>query len=270
MSLEIPLAFMASLTVGLEPGALLTTLAIMAVAGYLHTVSGFGLGMIVMGAAGGFGVASVPVLAAVVSLVTLVNSAVALPGGWHDLGWRRVTALTVGIVPFIMVGVWALSWLSATFTVLLTLLLGTLVLYGGISIGLHPRPRHQVSASWTFAVSGALTGLCGGLFGVPGPPVIYHCYRQPLPMDTIRLLLILCFGITSGVRTLFVASQGNLTMDVWGLALWSMPVVALVTWLGRRYPPPCSAKVMRQAAMLTLIGLGAAIMLKSILSLVAR
>ncbi len=40
------------------------TLAIMAVAGYLHTVSGFGLGMIVMGAAGGLGVASIPVLAA--------------------------------------------------------------------------------------------------------------------------------------------------------------------------------------------------------------
>lgn len=44
MSVELPLAFMSSLTVGLEPGALLMMLAIMAVAGYLHTVSGFGLG----------------------------------------------------------------------------------------------------------------------------------------------------------------------------------------------------------------------------------
>lgn len=250
----------------IEPGALLGTLAIMGVAGYLHTVSGFGLGMIVMGAAGGLGVASVPVLAAVVSLVTLVNSAVALPGGWRGLGARRVMALTVGIVPSIVVGVWVLSWLSASFAALLTLLLGALVLYGGISIGLRPRPCQQESASWTFAVSGALTGLCGGLFGVPGPPVIYHCYRQPLPLETIRLLLILCFAITSGVRTLFVASQGGLTAEVWELALWSMPMVGLATWLGRRYPPPCSAGVMRRLAMMTLIGLGTVLLLGGVLS----
>nr|WP_280140218.1 TSUP family transporter [Halomonas arcis] len=239
----------------------------MGVAGYVHTVSGFGLGMIVMGAAGGLGVASVPVLAAVVSLVTLVNSAVALPGRWRGLGTQRIMALAVGIVPSIMVGVWLLSWLDATLTVLLTLLLGALVLSGGISIGLRPRPLRAESPSWTFAVSGFLTGLCGGLFGVPGPPVIYHCYRQPLPLETIRLLLILCFAITSGVRTIYVGSQGGLTGDVWQLALWSMPVVGGATWLGRCFPPPCSAALMRRLAMLTLIGLGAAILLKGVLLL---
>lgn len=251
------------LTAGLEPGALITLLIIMAVAGYLHTVSGFGLGMIVIGAAGGFGVAPVPILAILVSLVTLVNSAVALPGGWSGLGRRRVLALTLGIVPSIVAGVWLLSWLSSTDTLLLTLLLGALVLYGGISIGVNPRPLKQPSPAWTFAVSGTFSGLCGGLFGVAGPPVIYHCYRQPLPMQTIRQLLILCFAITSGVRTLFVASQGGLTAEVWAIALWSMPVVAVATWVGRRYPVPVSPRMMRRVAMLALIGLGMSIMIKS-------
>lgn len=243
----------------MEIPALLVVLAIMAVAGYLHTVSGFGLGMIVMGAAGGMGMASVPVLAAVVSLVTLVNSAVALPGKWRGLGTGRVIALGLGIVPSIALGVWLLAWLDREWQQVMTLLLGVLVLYGGLSIAMKPRPRVEVSPSWTFAVSGVFTGLCGGLFGVPGPPVIYHCYRQPLSLDTIRRLLILCFALTSGMRTLFVGIQGGLTADVWGLALWAMPVVGVATWLGRRYPPPCSAAAMRRVAMLTLVGLGISI-----------
>lgn len=251
----------------MEIGALLATLIIMGVAGYLHTVSGFGLGLIVMGAAGGLGVASVPVLAAVVSLVTLVNSAIALPGRCHGLGKLRIIALAVGILPAIVLGVWLLSWLNNTLTVLLTLLLGALVLSGGISIGLQPRPLKTESPPWTYAVSGALTGLCGGLFGVPGPPAIYHCYRQPLPLETIRLLLILCFAMTSGVRTLYVASQGGLTIDVWELALWAMPVVGGATWLGHHYPPPFSLRKMRRLAMLALIILGASILLKGILLL---
>lgn len=241
----------------------------MAIAGYLHTVAGFGLGMVIMGAAGGLGVASLPVLAAVVSLVTLANSAIALPGGWRGLGKHRVIALAVGIVPSIILGVWLLRWMSASSTALLTLLLGALVLYGGVNVGLRPRPRQQESPSWSYAFIGLLTGLCGGLFGVPGPPAIYHCYRQPLPLEMIRLLLILCFAITSGMRTLFVATQGGLTADVWELALWSMPVVGGATWLGRRYPPACSVSMMRLLAMLTLIGLGLAILFKGLLSLVS-
>ncbi|WP_206022584.1 TSUP family transporter [Billgrantia bachuensis] len=258
---------MISTTLTMESGALLGTLAVMAVAGYLHTVAGFGLGMIVMGAAGGIGVASLPVLAAVVSLLTLANSAIALPGGWRGLGKHRVIALAMGIVPSIMLGVWLLAWLSASSMALLTLLLGALVLYGGVSVGLRPRPRLQESPSWSYAVSGVLTGLCGGLFGVPGPPAIYHCYRQPLPLETIRLLLILCFAITSGMRTLFVATQGGLTADVWELAIWAIPVVGAATWLGRRYPPACSAEKMRRVAMLALIALGMFILIKGLLSL---
>jgi hypothetical protein len=97
---------MTSLTAGLEPWALLMILSIMAVAGYLHTVSGFGLGMIVMGAAGGLGVASVPVLAAVVSLVTLVNSAVALPGASQGGLIAEVWGLAFWSMPVVGFATW--------------------------------------------------------------------------------------------------------------------------------------------------------------------
>lgn len=60
-------------------------IAIAAVAGYFQTVTGFGLGMIVIGATSGLNVAPVASVAAVVSLMMLANSAVALPGKLRHL-----------------------------------------------------------------------------------------------------------------------------------------------------------------------------------------
>ncbi len=56
---------------------------------YFQTVTGFGMGLIVMGLAGGLAVAPLPIVAAVVSLMTLANCAVALPGRLHHVHWPR-------------------------------------------------------------------------------------------------------------------------------------------------------------------------------------
>ena len=84
---------------GMELSGLLAVILITVLAGYLHTVSGFGIGMIIIGVASGFELVSVATLVAVVSLVTLVNSAVALPGKLHHLDRRHLLALGLGIVP---------------------------------------------------------------------------------------------------------------------------------------------------------------------------
>ncbi|MBN8413227.1 MULTISPECIES: TSUP family transporter [Halomonas] len=252
---------------GMALSSLAAVVSITLLAGYLHTVAGFGIGMIIIGVASGLELVSVATLVAVVSLITLVNSAVALPGKLHHLDGRHVLALGLGIVPSIGLGVWALNWLSVSAEALLMLMLGALVFYGGLSVGLRPRPRAQVSAPAGFAVSGAMTGLLGGMFGMPGPPVIYHCYRQPLPRETIRLLLIACFAMTSGVRTLYVGAGGGLDAQVWLLALWTLPAAALATWAGRRYPPPCSAELLRRVAMLTLMIIGTGLVIDGAMAL---
>ncbi len=50
--------------------------------------------MIVIGTASGLNLAPVASVAALVSLVTLANSAVALPGKLHHIDWRAVGAAT--------------------------------------------------------------------------------------------------------------------------------------------------------------------------------
>ncbi|RTQ97288.1 sulfite exporter TauE/SafE family protein [Halomonas nitroreducens] len=235
---------------------LLPFIAIAAIAGYFQTVTGFGLGMIVMGATSGLDVAPVASVAAVVSLMMLTNSAVALPGKLKHIDMPVIAATVLGIVPATVVGVLLLDYLSGSAASVLRIALGLLVCYGGLSLVLRPRQRETLSSRTSFFISGVLSGLCGGLFGIAGPPVIYQCYRQPLAPVAIRNMLILIFAATSGMRTLFVALKGALDLEILTLTAWAIPVVALATYAGRRWPPRLTPIAMRRLAFVTLLLIG--------------
>lgn len=225
---------------------------------YFQTVTGFGVGMIVMGAASGFALAPLPVVAAVVSLMALVNSAVALHGRFNLIDWPAARAVLIGVVPAIVAGVLLLDYLSAAAADVLKLLLGAVITLSGVIFSLRPTPRETRSSNPSFLVSGVAAGLFGGLFGMSGPPVIFHFYRQPMAPATVRAMLMLIFAFTSATRTVFVGLQGGLTRDVWLLSALAVVLVTLATIAGRRYPPPIKPRAMRRLAFsfLILIGLG--------------
>ncbi|MDF3837222.1 sulfite exporter TauE/SafE family protein [Cupriavidus basilensis] len=246
---------------------LLPLLALMGAASYFQTVTGFGLGMIVMGAASGLDLAPVASVAMVVSLVTLANSAVALPGKLHHVDWRAVGAATLGILPSVVAGVLLLDYLGSATSGMLQLLLGAVVLYGGLSAALRPAPLRRRSGDRSFFVSGVFGGLLSGMFGVSGPPLIFQFYRQPLSLVEIRCALILVFTATSVTRTLFSAWQGQLGADIWQQAALAVPVVALATVAARRFPPPISAVATRRVAFGVLVAIGGYLMLPALLRL---
>jgi len=231
---------------------------------YFQTVTGFGLGMIVMGATSGLGLAPVATVATVVSLVTLANSACALPGKLQHIDWRAVCAAAVGILPSVVIGVMLLDYLSASAATLLQLLLGAVILYGGLSAALRPAPLPRRSGDGSFFVSGVFGGLLSGMFGVSGPPLIFQFYRQPMKPVEIRCALILVFTVTSSVRTLYSAWQGQLDAHVCVQAAIAVPVVVLATLLGRRFPPPFSATTTRRIAFGVLMGIGASLMVPAV------
>ncbi|WER48075.1 sulfite exporter TauE/SafE family protein [Cupriavidus sp. WKF15] len=253
----------------MKPELLMPVLGLQALLGagtYFQTVTGFGLGMIVMGATSGLGLAPVATVAAVVSLVTLANSACALPGKMQHIDWRAVLAAAIGILPSVVAGVMLLDYLSSTAATLLQILLGAVILYGGLSAALRPEPLPRRSGDRSFLVSGIFGGLLSGMFGVSGPPLIFQFYRQPMKPVEIRCALILVFTVTSGVRTLFSAWQGQLDGQIWLQAAIGVPVVVLATLLGRRFPPPFSATTTRRIAFGVLMGIGASLMVPALVS----
>lgn len=231
-------------------------LGVIAIGTYFQTVTGFGLGMIVIGVTSGFGLAPIALVAAIISLVTLMNSAVALPGKLHHIDWPAARYVLAGVLPSTVAGVLLLEYMSATASTLLQLLLGLTIIYSGIVFMLRPAPLTQRSSNGSFFLSGFLSGLFGGLFGMAGPPVIFHFYRQPFDLATVRNMLLLTFAFTSGTRTIFAGTQGTFTPEVWVLIGFTVPLVALATLAGRRYPPPFSQLTMRRIAFGVLIVIG--------------
>ncbi|HKR43465.1 MAG TPA: sulfite exporter TauE/SafE family protein, partial [Paraburkholderia sp.] len=217
--------------------------------------------MIVMGATSGFSLAPLASIATLLSLVTLANSATALPGKLHHIDWRAVGAATLGVLPSVVVGVMVLDYLSASASGMLQLLLGAVVLYGGLSAALRPVPLAQRSGDRSFFVSGVFGGLLSGMFGVSGPPLIFQFYRQPLKLIEIRCALILLFTVTSLVRVLFSAWEGELPASICIEAALAAPVVMLMTLAARHYPPPLSSLTMRRLAFGVLMIIGASLVL---------
>ena len=248
---------------------LLAFLAIIALATYFQTVTGFGLGMIAMGAASGLELVSVATVAATISLLSVINCAVAMPGTLHHIDWRTTRLVIYGIVPSVIAGVLLLDYLDGSASDIIELLLGLVIIYSGISIVRKVTSSAQPLSNGSFLLSGFLSGIFSGMFGISGPPLVYQFYRQKMDMAKIRYSLIFLFSITAGIRTFFVASQGGLTREILILSFSALPVVALATLIGKHYPPPLRSSTLRIVSCLMLILMGLALMVSAAQKLLA-
>lgn len=238
---------------------LLPFLLIVALATYVQTVTGFALGMIIMGAVSGLELAPIAFTAAVVSLLMLANCTIALRTGHRHIDRKAVGLCLLGLLPAMVIGVLLLEYLSAAAAHWLQLFLGVAIVYCGIAIAMKPEPREQPSSTGSFLLSGILGGVFGGLFAIAGPPLVYQLYRQPVSMAVIRNSLLAIFAVMNTVRTGFIGSQGQLGEEIVILSLLSLPVVALATAIGQRFHPPISDRRMRQSAFALLVVIGLAL-----------
>ncbi|PSW21730.1 sulfite exporter TauE/SafE family protein [Photobacterium sanctipauli] len=244
-------------------------LAVIMVGTYFQTVTGFGLGIIAIGAATAFELTTVAIMAAVVSLVTLANCAFALPGATRKLDWKAVRAVVIGVLPGVVVGVMLLEFLSYSAASALQCLVGIMIVYSGVNFMLRPAQQSERSGDTSFFVSGFGSGLTGGLFGMAGPPLVYQFYRQPFDIGIIRNMLLVVFACTSASRSMFIGVQGQLSQEILILTAVALPVVTITTFLGRRFPPPFSATTMRRAVFSLLMVIGVYLIVTAIMGMVA-
>lgn len=249
------------------PDGTFALLLLVALGSWFQTLTGFGLGLIVVGAASALGLPLAGV-ATFVNLVSLPQNALALRGCGTQIDWRLATAATLGLLPAVVLGLLLLEHLDAAAALALQALLGALVLHAALGLLRRPRPLAQPSSTPSFVLSGLAGGLMGGLFGMAGPPLILHFYRQPLDVARIRSALLVVFTAMSLWRTLASAARGHLDATLALQAGAALPVMAVATQLARRLPPPLSQAGLRRLAYGVLWVLGAWLLIDALRRLV--
>jgi uncharacterized protein len=107
-------------------------------------------------------------------------------------------------------------------------------------------------------VAGGISGLLGGLFSAPGPPLVYLMYRQPLAHARIQESLVLFFGMGALLRLALVVPAGQFSIDAAQLAAEAIPIVFIVvTSFAAGRPPPLPLTLIKAVVCLFLVATGA-------------
>ena len=245
----------------MEPSALIAFLAIVAAGSYIQTVTGFGLGLITMGTVTLVGLAPVEFSSIVVSILALTNSALALFKQHHTVHRLSLGLVISGLLPGVLLGVFLLGIFSTHAIHALRFTLGVFIITSGLLLMYKPHPKPVLDSRAQFFTIGIVGGLFGGLFSTAGPPIVYHLYRQPLSVAVISTTLLAIFIVANFLRILFIGIKGDINWPVLHLALFSIPVVAVLTVFGRKFRPPLSDLAMRRMAFALLLLLGTMLLL---------
>lgn len=223
-----------------------------------QSLSGFAFALILLGLAGLLELAPLADLANVATVLALANALVALRGADRQLDGPALRDLTLGGLAGILLGVLLLGWLSLNVTLLLRMLLGLTVMACAVIVLLQTAALRERSSANSFRLWGALAGLLTGLFATGGPPLVYHFYRQPMALKTVRDTLVATLALSSLLRLAVVVPAGQFSANALKLSLLAAPLVFGLSWWLERHPPGWSRRAVLRlvCALLLLTGVG--------------
>lgn len=239
--------------------SLVAFLSIVALASYLQALTGFALGIFALGGVIALNLSSLETAALVINVLMVANVLLALRNSWGAINTKLLTITLIGIVPGTIGGVWLLQSLATSYSLALQTILGLLIIGAGSTMFLRPTPKHKLSPYHQFGLIGILGGIFGGLYSIPGPPVVYLFYRQPMSVRDVRATLLAIFGVMSAFRLAVVGLQGGFSREVLYLSALSVPVVVVASVIFTLFPPSVSDARVRRIAFVLLISMGVVI-----------
>ena len=222
----------------------------------IQTVTGFAMGLVIIGGVTLFGLADIAFIAIIISLISGVNTLIALRYAYKHIKWIFVAKVSVTMLPALVLGVLVLDYLSNDYYVGLQKLLGLVIVTGGILLMLRPTPWNKISHPAWLMLTGTAGGFIGGMYSAGGAPLAYFMYRQPLEINVIRATLLCFFALTTALRTVVVGIQGQLTTEILSVFVLAVPVVIIVTLTMTRLLHLVPDGLVRKLVFLLLVAMG--------------
>ncbi|KAA0697142.1 sulfite exporter TauE/SafE family protein [Neorhizobium sp. P12A] len=234
------------------------------VAAYVQTLTGFAFGLLLMGGVGLTAVMPLRDAAVVTGVLTLVNATIMMTKGWRDVLRAELVLVLFASLPTLVGGYFLLDHLATNGLVYLRIILGAVIIISALQLVMPPKKEEKEATKSSFVFFGAFSGIMSGLFSTSGPPLVYHFYRQPLPIAAIRETLVAIFAINALIRLLVVIADGTFPKPVYWPAFLAVATVAAGTQMARRLPLPLSPRVLRLIVFLLLCASGASLALPAI------
>lgn len=255
-----------------DPGWLqLAAFWLLAAAGaWTQTLTGFALGLIVVSGATLFHLLPVQATAQIVSMLVLLNGAMVLSRDHRAADRPALVAALLGALPTIALGYWLLGLMATGALNWLRLILGVFITAAALQLVGKPQPWPRRSGRAAFLAAGGAGGIMGGLFATSGPPIIWLLYRQPLPLQAVRVTLVSFFVVTQAWRLGLSALDQSLDRLTLIAGAGAMAATGIGTWAARRFPPPVTTLTIRRVALGLLLLSGVALIVTAGLALVQR
>jgi uncharacterized membrane protein YfcA len=244
--------------------AYLLFFAIVALASFCQNLTGFAFGLILVGLVGALSLMPIGEAANAATIMSIANGAVYIRTHPFKPDWSLLRPMLISSLVGVLIGVGSLSLLSSHALAGLSLTLGIAIVACAMLLFAQKNPRKTMSGQPALYTAGFLSGVLGGLFATPGPPMVYHLYRQPLSPLVIRQCLVVMFMSSVTIRLGLVMYAGTFALSSLYLGLAAVPIVAATTWLHAKYPPKLPPYLVRWLVCVLMLAAGGSLIVSAL------
>ncbi|MEG2976602.1 MAG: sulfite exporter TauE/SafE family protein, partial [Comamonas sp.] len=149
-------------------------MALVGLASFCQNLTGFAFGLIFVGVAGATGLMNIADAANVACLLSIINGASYMRAYRFEADWTLLKPMLISSVLGVIGGVLLLHWLSGNTLNGLRMLLGVVIVLCALLLLMQKKALDKPSGPVALWFAGISSGLLGGLFATPGPPMVYH------------------------------------------------------------------------------------------------
>lgn len=191
----------------------------------------------------------------------VASSVQLLPEIWRKIEWRALGWLFLGALVATPLGVALLAVMPADairVSIGIIVLVGSFLIWRGFAWKGHPGPAAATGVGLAF-------GLLNGSTALGGPPVVLFYLATPVGAVTGRASIIAFFLATDALAAGALAIRGVLDLALALAAAALLPVMLLGVWAGARHFIRTEPESFKRFALLLLMSLGLAVIVRALL-----